>query len=276
MWNKKEGKYRQLLMLLKAIRKKKYDAVINLQRFAASGFLTTFSGAKNRIGFDKNPLSFLFTLSKKHHIGSKVHPGKHEVDRCLELVESFTDKSSQRPALYPSVHDFEVVQKFMSSPYVTISPASVWFTKQVPQVEWIALIKRLGNVNVWLLGAKNDRDLCQLISADFSNVKVLAGELSFLQSAALMKGAVMNYTSDSAPMHLCSAVNAPVTAVFCSTIPEFGFGPLSDRSFVIETKHTLDCRPCGLHGHRTCPQGHFKCSQLDLARAAANVNQSES
>ncbi len=164
----------------------------------------------------------------------------------------------------------------MSSPYVTISPASVWFTKQVPQVEWIALIKALGNVNVWLLGAKNDREFCQFIAADFSNVKVLAGELSFLQSAALMKGAVMNYTSDSAPMHLCSAVNAPVTAVFCSTIPEFGFGPLSDESYVIETTLKLDCRPCGLHGHRTCPQGHFKCGQLDLASAAVNVNQSKS
>jgi ADP-heptose:LPS heptosyltransferase len=45
-----------------------------------------------------------------------------------------------------------------------------------------------------------------------------------------MKDAAMNYVNDSAPMHFASAVNAPVTAVYCSTIPAFGFGPLSDRS----------------------------------------------
>ncbi len=88
----------------------------------------------------------------------------------------------------------------------------------------------------------------------------LAGKLSFLSSAALMKGARMNYVNDSAPMHFASAVNAPVTAVYCSTIPSFGYGPLSDRSFIVETPVALHCRPCGLHGHTKCPEGHFHCA----------------
>ena len=75
-----------------------------------------------------------------------------------------------------------------------------------------------------------------------------------------MRGAVMNYVNDSAPMHLCSAVGAPVTAVFCSTVPAFGFGPLSPVSFVVETREALACRPCGLHGHAACPLGHFRCA----------------
>jgi len=88
----------------------------------------------------------------------------------------------------------------------------------------------------------------------------LAGELSFLESAALMKGATMNFVNDSAPMHLASAMNAHVTAVYCSTIPAFGFGPLSTKSFIIQTSEKLSCRPCGSHGYKTCPQGHFKCA----------------
>jgi len=70
----------------------------------------------------------------------------------------------------------------------------------------------------------------------------------------------MNYLNDSAPMHFASAVNAPVTAVYCSTIPGFGFGPLSDKKFILETKQLLDCRPCGLHGYKACPRGHFHCA----------------
>ena len=88
----------------------------------------------------------------------------------------------------------------------------------------------------------------------------LSGKLSLLESAALMKDAMMNYVNDSAPMHIASAMNAPVCAVYCSTVPDFGFGPLSEQSFVVEVKEKLSCRPCGLHGHKACPQGHFRCA----------------
>jgi heptosyltransferase-2 len=50
-------------------------------------------------------------------------------------------------------------------------------------------------------------------------------------------------------------------AIYCSTIPAFGFGPLSTNSFIVETKEQLACRPCGLHGKKQCPLGHFNCAQ---------------
>jgi heptosyltransferase-2 len=60
-------------------------------------------------------------------------------------------------------------------------------------------------------------------------------------------------------MHFASAVNAPVVAIFCSTIPAFGFGPLSDESFIVETQQKLTCKPCGIHGRKACPMNHFNC-----------------
>jgi heptosyltransferase-2 len=62
-------------------------------------------------------------------------------------------------------------------------------------------------------------------------------------------------------MHIASAMNAPVCAVYCSTVPAFGFGPLSDESYIMEIDEPLYCRPCGLHGHRACPEGHFRCAK---------------
>ncbi|MFM2000515.1 MAG: hypothetical protein RL204_2462, partial [Bacteroidota bacterium] len=151
-------------------------------------------------------------------------------------------------------------ETFTTDRFVTISPASVWETKKFPIEKWIELIHRL-NCRVVLLGGPSDRGLCNQIAEKCHNriVQVLAGDLTLLQSAALMSKAQMNYTNDSGPLHLASAMNAPTTAVFCSTIPEFGFGPLSDNSKVVESTIDLACRPCGLHGHRKCPQGHFKC-----------------
>ena len=76
----------------------------------------------------------------------------------------------------------------------------------------------------------------------------------------------MNYVNDSAPMHLCSAMNAPCSAVFCSTVPKFGFGPLSEKSFIIQTTEELECRPCGIHGFKECPIKTFECANsIDIS-----------
>lgn len=259
IWNKKEQKLRNLRLLLTVIRKKKYDKVINLQRFASTGILTAFSRAKETIGFDKNPFSFLFTKKVSHHFKKAMH----EVERNNKLIESFTDDSFTRPKLYPSDKNFEEIKAFTNEPYVCMMPASVWFTKQYPKEKWISLIDEFPKeYRIYLLGGKEDLSLCESIKKETvnKNIAVLAGKLGFLSSAALMQGANMNYTNDSAPLHFASATDAPVTAIFCSTIPEFGFYPLSTKSFVVQTDLPLACKPCSLHGLKACPLGHFKCA----------------
>ncbi len=259
IWDKKKLKYANLFRLSRLIRKRNYEVVINLQRFAASGFLTWRSGAGQRIGFDKNPFAFSYTYKVKHDIGS----GLHETLRNLQLIERLTDNSPEKPRLYPSSVQEEKVQHLKTTSYICMAPTSVWFTKQLPPEKWTALIREIpANYKVYLLGAPGDTEACEFIRKEAGRVEVenLCGKLSLLESAALMRDAAMNYVNDSAPMHIASAMNAPVTAFFCSTVPAFGFGPLSDRSAVVETKEPLSCRPCGLHGYKACPEHHFRCA----------------
>ena len=260
IWNKKEGKFKNLFALLKRIRKEKYDAVINLQRFASSGILTAFSKAKNKVGYAQNPLSFLFT----RRVVFSTSSGKHEIERNFELAAPFV-KQLCKPKLYPSVWQFEKVSAFKTSPYITVSPKSVWFTKQWPKELFVRLCQELSATHViYFLGAKSDSNYCAEIAHGLATdrFKNLCGELSFLESAALMRDAKMNFVNDSAPMHFASAMNAPTTALYCSTLPSFGFGPLADGARVIENEEQLACRPCGLHGLKACPKGHFKCGQI--------------
>lgn len=273
-WNKKEQKIKNLFGILKKIRAKKYDTVINVQRFFATGLLTAFSGAKQTIGFDKNPLSFLFNKKIKH-VFDLQHP-KHEVERNNELIKDLTDDHFTGPVLYPATADEQFIQSYTENKFVTMTPSSVWFTKKYPHEKWIDLINRFNpSYKIYLLGGKDNYEECALIVKNISNIntEILAGKLSFLQSAALMKQAKMNYVNDSAPLHFASAVNANVTAIFCSTIPAFGYTPLSDRSFIIETKEQLACRPCGLHGKKVCPLGHFKCAfGIETAQVLETIN----
>ncbi len=264
VWDKKQGKYSQLLNIAKQLRAEKYDRVINLQRFASSGLLTALSGGKEKVGFDKNPLSLLFTKKVKHELD-----GRHEVERNIETVSDIADNQLQRPVLYPTQADFDKVAGLVTKPYVVFAPASVWFTKQLPKEQWVKLGKQLAaKYAIAFIGGPGDASLCNEIQSEIGSGVILAGKLSYLESAALIKGAVMSYVNDSAPLHMASAVNASVTAFFCSTVPKFGFGPLSDNSKVVEIQEDLYCRPCGLHGYKACPQGHFRCAyDIDITEA---------
>jgi heptosyltransferase-2 len=261
IWNKKEAKYKNLFKLLATIRSSKYDAVINLQRFAATGFLTAFSKATVTIGFDKNPFGFLFSQQIKHTFSGNEGKTLHEIERNHLLIQSLTGAVAAKPRLYPSEQDFEAVKQYQTGKYICIAPASVWFTKQFPMEKWVSFINELpADYTIYLIGGPTDAVLCNKIVEANLSVISLAGKLNFLQSAALQKGATMNYVNDSAPMHFASSVNAPVTAVYCSTITGFGYGPLSEKSFIVEVKEPLSCRPCGLHGKKACPLGHFNCA----------------
>ena len=262
VWEKSYKKYRNFLRIIRRIRKNRYDIVINIQRFFSTGLITFLSGAKIRVGFDKNPLAFTFTHRVSHVISEK-NPLVHEVDRNNSLLKVLKIITTRNPKLYPAKKDFERVLQYQSSEYICIAPASLWFTKQYPVEKWIEFIKEVpGQLRILLLGSASDEDMCEEIiqGAGCSNVVSLAGKLSLLQTAALMKESGMNYVNDSAPQHLASSVNAPVTTVYCSTVPAFGFGPLSDDSRIVEIKEDLDCRPCGLHGLKECPEGHFNCA----------------
>jgi len=265
VWDKKSDKYRGLWRILKQVRAEGYDAVINLQRFAATGLLTAFSGARLKFGFSGNLFSLFYSHSATHDLSAK---SGHEIKRNHALVQKMLPVGAHchNPRLYPSASDFEKVKAFTGGKYVTISPASVWFTKQWPTAKWAQLIDRIpADFRVFLLGGPGDKSCCEEVKtlSNSRDCRVLAGELSLLQSAALMAGASMNFTNDSAPLHMAGAMGAPVSAVFCSTVPSFGFGPFLPSGQVVQTSLPLDCRPCGIHGKSACPKGHFLCA-LDI------------
>jgi len=271
-WNKGSGKYVHLLNLIFSIRREKYDLVVNLQRFFATGLITVFSGGRTTIGFDKNPLSKYFDRKIEH----AMRLGKrHEIERNLSLIEPLVGPAYFPVKLYPSKEDYERVKKFKNEPYITISPASLWFTKQYPKDKWVEFLTSLGEkYKVYALGSGKDAALCDEIikAADYKRSENLAGKLSLLESAALMKDARRNLVNDSAPMHLASSVNARTTAIFCSTVTDFGFGPLSDDSIVVESAKRLACRPCGIHGLKECPKKHFDCARtIQVSQLLAKI-----
>lgn len=273
VWDKKNRKYAQMHRLIRSIRQRHYDVAVNVQRFAATGWICLRSGAETTIGFDKNPFSRFFTVTVPHEISSEKY--LYEADRNQRLIAHLTDGEAAPTRLYPTDSDEQAVSGYKEQPYLTISPASLWKTKQYPEERWTELVHKADHrYRILLLGSGKDSALCERIrsACPEADIRNLCGTLTLLQSAALMRDAEMNFTNDSAPLHLAAAVGAPVCAVFCSTVKEFGFAPRGENIHIIETDQPLPCRPCGIHGHKQCPEQHFRCAwDIPIEKIIQNI-----
>lgn len=262
----KKNKFRSWIDLQKKLSLEKFDRVIVLQRFFGMGLLSLSIGAKFVIGFDKNPLSRFFSKKMPHYFGN----GDHEIQRNTSLLFDWLGEKVYKPFLNPP--SMQLPEGLKLKEYICISPGSVWETKRFPIQKWIDFIRLLPlNQTIVLMGAPNEQDLSNEIVKSFEGagrtIYNETGKHPLLASAYIYQQSKKSYVNDSGPMHLCSALNVPTVAIFCSTIPAFGFGPLSDESTIIETSEILSCRPCGDHGKISCPLGHFKCgNEIDVKR----------
>lgn len=261
-WDKKGGKFSNVIKLGLQLRRERFDVLINVQRFFSTGLMTMLAGAGQSVGFAKNPLSSAFTYATDHEFKA----GWHETDRNHKLVEAiWPTLPKQLPKLYPSAQDQKTVKQYKDKPYICIAPGSIWPTKSLPADKWAELVNALpAHLQIYYLGGQAEATMADHILAQTGRGENLCGKLGFLASAALMQDAEMNYTCDSAPLHLAGAMNAPLAAVYCSTSPDFGFGPMHINSIklvsIIQTNEKLACHPCGLHGKTQCPEGHFRCA----------------
>lgn len=281
VWDKQGGKTKNLMKLIKELRSIRFDMVFNLHRHFNSGLIASLMHSPLKVGFKQNPLSFFQTHSVDHKIPHKTPAGLwHEVQRNLQLLQKaepsyqIVDNSKNyKPELPLQEKHFAKVAPHTEGDYFVIAPASVWFTKAWSEHKYKELALELSKRGrVLFIGGPTDKDLCDRIREGIPNTENLCGGLNLLDSAALMKKAKRVFVNDSAPLHLASCVNAKTTAIFCSTVPEFGYTPLADDSVVVDVGNSLSCRPCGLHGHQACPLGHFKCSEdIEIKRVLETI-----
>lgn len=266
VWDKAGGKTKNLMKLISELREIKFDMVFNLHRHFNSGLVAAMMKSPFKAGFKQNPLSMFYTRKINHQIPDPR--GWHEVQRNLELIPDYKIADNgkiYKPELPIQQKNIDKVSQYVSDNYFVVAPASVWYTKAWSEHKYRELTSELSKMGkVYFIGAPSDKDLCDRIREGFPNTENLCGGLNLLDSAALMKKARRVFVNDSAPLHLASCVNAKTTAVFCSTVPAFGYTPLADDSVVVDVGNELSCRPCGLHGYKACPLGHFKCSE-DIA-----------
>jgi heptosyltransferase II len=254
-----------LWLLRKKINTQKYDLVIVPHRSIRSALLAWILKPTMSIGFDRSAGRWLFKKIVSYN------PSVHEIERNLSLLNplKLPAVATVLPRLYPSHQDVQIVDSIMSNyglnrykNILAAAPGTIWNTKRWPANRYAAVCEQITSENVALvlMGGREDEALCKEIreSTHVKNIYNVAGKLSLLQSAELIRRCKVLISNDSAPMHIAVAMGTPVVAIFGATVPEYGFAPRGQRDVVVETDG-LKCRPCSIHGGNVCPIGTFEC-----------------
>ena len=107
---------------------------------------------------------------------------------------------------------------------------------------------------IWLIGSDRDQSAGALISEGIDGEVIdLCGKTSLLDAIDLLSQVDQVICNDSGLMHVASALEKKVIAIFGSTSPAFT-PPLTKKGDVVQQK--LSCSPCF---ERECPLGHTKC-----------------
>ena len=263
--------------LASRLRAKRYDAAYLAQGSVRSGALALIAGIRDRVGFASSAGRLFYTtrvpsIDNMHHAARLLSLATRDPTRDIAA-------SALRPHLYPGDRQRTAVDQLLGAaklgePLIALAPGSVWATKQWPYYADLARDLR-SDARLVIVGAESDRPLAaEIVHATGGTAIDATGRLSLLASAELIGRSMLLVTNDSAPLHLASAMNTPTVAIFGPTVPEFGFGPLADRSRVAG-RTGLDCRPCDRHGPRRCPLGHWRCMREitadDVARLARGL-----
>jgi len=250
----------------------KYDLFISVHRSLGSMLLTRLSDARRRIGYTESTLSKMF-LTDRVDRNFGEYP---EIERILSLLDpldlpqkTINNPTFQWPELVLSEQAHKEADNLLAAlppgPILVVHPGSVWNTKRwTPQGFGYVIRKALDyGSNVVLVDDSAEtcylHEIKQIAKVEGARRFLdLCGKTSLPGVSAVISRAQCFLGNDSGLTHLAWAQHISVTAIFGPTTPDLGFAPLGN-SKIIEVQE--ECRPCGRHGHKLCPHGHFRCMQ---------------
>jgi histidinol-phosphate phosphatase family protein len=192
----------------------------------------------------------------------------HTIDLYNDAVERCGGKIfARRPILHLKGTHTAWLGFDNALPTVAIAPGASFPTKRwFPKRFYELALDILNQIpaNVVLVLTDRDENMSALRQeAPADRLRILRNaDLSELAHAIWQ--ADLMICNDSALSHLASAVGTPVIAIFGPTHPTLGFAPRGRHDVIMQVDEY--CRPCSLHGKRTCYRDEQYCfSKLTVA-----------
>lgn len=246
-----------------------YDAAFVLPNTLKSALIPWMAGIPRRVGYRGEMRYGL--LSEMHFDEGDAHrpmvsfyAALADPPDTVTMPGAGPKAATHRPALQATA---EQIARGLAGtglqagrPLVVFAPgAEFGSAKRWPATHFAGLAQRLLQAfpaaSIALLGSSKDKTVCQEISAVAPTVLNLAGTTSLSEAIALIAASSAVVSNDSGLLHIASALNRPVIALYGPTDPDHA-PPFSDVARSMSLR--LDCAPCR---QRECPLGHHHCMQ---------------
>lgn len=231
--------------LVKDVRRRGFDFVIDLHSLSETNLLGYLSGARHRL-YARRPtrsLDYLANFSPRPPVEDTT---KHAVDRYLDVLAPLKVGAVARVPRLPVRADAQttVEQIFRKGklsgdlPLVGLFPGAGHPSRQWPLARFVELATRLernDGVRVVVFTGPEERVRLRELRAAFSRATVFIEQLSIPQLAAALARLSVFVTNDTGPLHIATAVGTPVVVLL---------GHPTNKSYMpLEARHRV------IHGH---------------------------
>ncbi len=251
-----------ILKTVLQIRKQRFDLAILFQNAFEAALIAYLGNVRHRVGYDTDHRRFLLSHTVSRH-KDKIY--EHQVEYYLSLVRAMgCDTKVRDPRLFLSGDHREKMSSLLAEkevnqgdfvlgmgPGAVYGPAKRWPAERFAAVADMA-VERWG-ARIIILGSDKEKDICAKVSDIMNQPSIdLCGQVNLGEAAALVGRCNLFLSNDSGLMHIASALNVPLVAIFGSTNP-FATGPRGTWARIV--RHQVDCAPCMLP---ECPKD-FRC-----------------
>jgi heptosyltransferase I len=244
----------ELGALHKALRTRKYDAVLDLQGNCKSGIIALTTGARLRYGFGPRFVREwpnLLASNRKVSLTSDVH---HVTDRAL-LVASTAFPEGLRPVaagpLFVEPESRKRVEYLFDTFGISGRRTALfhcgasWETKRWSVESWKELArlaaKQMDTQVIFTWGNENELAACRSICEGVAGSPLIWPRSSLREVVALMEKVNLVVAGDTGLVHIAAAVGAPTVSLFFVTDNSRN-GPRGDTHRRVQS--SMSCSPC--------------------------------
>lgn len=262
--DKKKSRVQTLFTLKKQLSlHQPFDLILCPHRSLRSLFICKMLAAKRKIAFHSWWAKLLQFETVRY---PQYSENWHYSAKLLELLGPLgLPRGTTR--LQPFLAFAKPAPKLSEQEYIVLSPFSEWGTKMWFSERYARLAQALYKeyqLPIYIVGQGSGlqyitaQTMVEKASTQNAQVISLFNKTNLDELKAIIAGAKLVVSNDSAAIHIAAAFDTPTLAIFGPTVKKLGFFPLAQKSKVVETAQ-LACRPCSLHGPMRCPKKHFKC-----------------
>ncbi|MES2900000.1 MAG: lipopolysaccharide heptosyltransferase II, partial [Pseudomonadota bacterium] len=250
--------------MARKLRERGYAAAYVLPNTLKFALIPFMAGIASRVGY-KGEMRYGL-INTMHHDDTPPRAMVPFYAALAEAPGAGLRNSVPRPAMTVSEERIASVSARLginrAAPLVVFAPgAEFGAAKRWPARHFAALaaeiLKAVPEARIGLLGSPKDKQACDDIIAITGPAAMhnLAGATKLDEAIALIAGAAAVVANDSGLLHIASALNRPVIALYGPTDPDHA-PPFADLARSMSLR--LACSPCR---QRECPLGHHDCME---------------